>query len=158
MFERGEGGFRDSNGDRFDRGQWRVFIIFGAAGVLGIGGNAALTFLGSDSDPDQYIRGALSPHSQNDSIPEGKVFPPEANVSFRDDAASYTAPPKVTDETGLVEVLAFCGNQIDKRDPYNLYTVMTVRKDGQDQEVHAGIPDAPACADGVLNMADRDQL
>lgn len=113
----------------------------------------------NDKDIDHYIQNAPSPHSQNGSIPEGKVFPSDATVEFRDGAAEYQALPEVAANTGLLAVTAFCGNPIDKRDPHNLYAVMSVRKeDGKVWEVTAGMADTAVCADGTINAADRPAL
>jgi hypothetical protein len=111
------------------------------------------------NDIDHYIQNIPSPHSENGSIPEGKVFPPDARVHFYNDAAEYHASPEVAAQTGLYGVLAFCGNPVDKRDPHNLYATMGVRKEGgQVWEVTAGIAAAAACADGTITAADRSVL
>src|SRR3989442_15408282 len=75
----------------------------------------------NDGGVNHYIQNAPSPHSQNSSIPEGKAFPPDAAVQFRDGSAEYQAPSEVAANTGLFKVTAFCGNPIDKRNPQNLY-------------------------------------
>jgi len=124
-------------------------------GLVGYG-NSTET---NDRGVNYYIQSAPAPHSQNSSIPEGKVFPPNARVEFRDGLAEYQAPPEVAANTGLSAVTAFCGNPIDKRDPHNLYALMSVRKeDGKVWEVTAGIMGAAACADGTINMTDRPAL
>lgn len=113
----------------------------------------------TEDDVNHYIQNAPSPHSQNASIPEDKVLPPDAgNVQFRDGAAEYHAPPEVAEKTGLYGVTAFCGNPIDKLDPHNLYASMTVRKEDGPVEVMAGIATAVACEDGLINDADRPEL
>jgi hypothetical protein len=112
-----------------------------------------------DDDVDHYISSISSPHDQNGSVPEGRVFPLNARVRFRDGSAEYYAPSEVAAKTGLLEVTAFCGNPSDKRDPQNLYAAMSVRReDGKVWEVMAGIAAAAACSDGIINEADRPAL
>jgi hypothetical protein len=113
----------------------------------------------SDRGVDHYIENAAPPHSQNGSIPEGKVLPPGVTAEFRDGLVAYQAPPEIAASTGLLAVTAFCGNPLDKRDPYNLYTVMSVRQEnGEVWEVTAGMTAAAACADGTITAADRPAL
>ncbi|HSX34692.1 MAG TPA: hypothetical protein VLF62_03560 [Candidatus Saccharimonadales bacterium] len=113
----------------------------------------------NDKDINHYIHNIPSPHSQNGSIPEGKVLPPDAAPEFYDGAVEYQAPPEVAANTGLLAVTAFCGNPIDKRDPQNLYAVMSVREqDGDLGEVTTGMAAAAVCLDGTINAADRPAL
>ena len=119
---------------------------------------ASLGLVGCGTETN-YIQGAPSPHSQNSSVPEGKVLPPGALVQFRDGSVEYQAPSEVAANTGLLGVTAFCGNPSNKRDPQNLYALMSVRKEnGEVWEVMAGIAGAAACADGTINAADRSAL
>jgi hypothetical protein len=77
-------------------------------------------------------------------------------VRFSNGTAEYRTPPEVAARTGLVAVTAFCGNPIDKRDPYNLYAELSViKEDGKVRDVVTGIPEAPACADGAIGETDR---
>lgn len=107
---------------------------------------------------NKYIKDAPSPHSQNDSIPEGKVFPRDAEVAFEDGAAEYHAPREIAASTGLLAVTAFCGNPLDKRDPKNLYAVMNVIEEGDHVWLTAGIAAAEACEDGAITAADKSAL
>jgi|GEM_PF-3134244 len=134
--------------------------VFATTLVMSVGliawGNSAET---NDRGVNHYIENIPSPHSQNGSIPHGSVLPPHASVEFRDDSAEYQAPPEIAANTGLLAVTAFCGNPIDKRDPQNLYAVMSVRKEGGEVwEVTAGIAVAAACEDGTINAADKPVL
>lgn len=132
----------------------RVIATTLTVSLLGLVGCSNST----EEDVNHYIQNAPSPHSQNASIPAGKILPPDASVQYRDGAAEYHAPSEVAEKTGLFAVITFCGNPIDKRDPHNLYAAMTVRNEEGKVEVMTGIATVAACEDGIINEADRSQL